>query len=308
MKHVSRPLIASAIASAIATALLAACGGGSNEPTTQAVEIAFTAVAGNDAVTCASTLSGLGNNATTAQLKDLRFYIANVRLVSASGAEVPLTLGADSDWNATVGANSLTLIDLEDKTGACGGTTATHTVIQGTVPAGSYTGIKMTLGVPQALNHTDQGAATTPAVINNAVHPGMAWSWAGGRKFAKIEATNTAWTAPTFNVHLGATGCTGDNPAAGLVTSCAKPNRLDFGFTAFNPATQKIAVDVKALLLGQDVTANAGGPTGCMSGPTDPECGEVFKALAIDWKADGSGSGLTLGDGSSQTLFKVVAR
>ena len=304
MKTFSRTLIASVAT----TALLAACGGGSDEPTTQAVEIAFTAVAGNEPVNCASTLTGLGTTNTTGKVKDLRFYIANVKLVTAAGAEVPLALGADSDWNATVGSNSLTLIDLEDKTGDCAGTTATNAVIKGTVPGGTYTGVKMTLGVPLALNHTDQGAAATPAVINNAVHPGMAWAWAGGRKFAKIEATNAAWTAPTFNVHLGSTGCTGDNPAAGLVTACAKPNRLDFGFAAFNPTSQKIAVDIKALLVGQDVTVNASGPTGCMSGPTDPECGEVFKALAIDWKLDGTGTGLTVGNGSTQTLFKVVAK
>lgn len=304
MNTFSRPLIASAAAAG----LLAACGGGSSDPTPQAIEIAFTAVAGNTPITCASSLSGLGSTAATGALKDLRFYIANVKLVTAAGAEVPLTLGADSDWNTTVGANSLTLIDLEDKTGECAGTTATNAVIKGTVPSGTYTGVKMTLGVPLALNHTDQGAAPTPAVINNAVHPGMAWSWAGGRKFAKIEATNTTWTAPTFNIHLGSTGCTGDNPAAGLVSSCAKPNRLDFGFTAFNPASQNIAVDVTSLLTGQDVTVNGAGPTGCMSGPTDPECGEVFKALAIDWKLDGTGTGLTVGNGSSQTLFKVVAK
>lgn len=296
------------IASVATTALLAACGGGSDEPTPQAVEITFSAVAGNDPVNCASTLTGLGNTATTANIKDLRFYIANVKLVTAAGAEVPVTLGANSDWNTTLGSDSVTLIDLEDKTGACAGTTATNAVIKGTVPGGTYTGIKMTLGVPLALNHTDQGSPATPAVINNAVHPGMAWSWAGGRKFAKIEATNATWAAPTFNIHLGSTGCVGTNPAAGQVSSCDKPNRLDFGFAAFNPATQKIAVDVKALLLGQDVTVNAAGPTGCMSGPTDPECGEVFKALAIDWKADGTGTGKTVGNGSSQAVFKVVAK
>lgn len=304
MKTFSRPLIAASAAAA----LLSACGGGSDEPSVQPIEIAFTAMAGNETVSCASTLTGLGTNDTSGKIKDLRFYIANVKLLTAAGAEVPLTLGADSDWNATVGSNSLTLIDLEDKTGECAGTVATNAVIKGTVPGGTYSGIRMTLGVPLALNHTDQGAAATPAVINNAVHPGMAWSWAGGRKFAKIEAGNAAWAAPTFNVHLGSTGCTGDNPAAGLVSSCAKPNRLDFSFAAFNPGTQKIAVDVKSLLVGQDVTANVSGPTGCMSGPTDPECGEVFKALAIDWKPDGSGTGLTLGNGSTQTLFKVVSK
>ncbi len=306
MKHTQQRL--SLIASTCATALLAACGGGSDTPTTQTVEIAFSAVAGSEPVNCASTLTGLGNSSASGSIKDLRFYIANVKLVTPSGAEVPLVLGANDDWNATVGSNTVSLIDLEDKTGNCAGTTATNTVIKGTVPGGSYAGIKLTLGVPFALNHTNQDGTDTPAVINNAVHPGMAWSWAGGRKFAKIEVTNAAWTAPTFNVHLGSTGCTGSSPATGQIDSCAKANRLDFGFAAFNPSTQKIAVDVKALLSGNDVTVNASGPTGCMSGPTDPECAAVFSALAIGWKADGTGTGLTVGDGSGQTVFKVVGK
>ena len=40
--------------------------------------------------------------------------------------------------------------------GTCaGGTTATNTSIRGTYPAGSYTGIKFTVGVPFDLNHLD---------------------------------------------------------------------------------------------------------------------------------------------------------
>ena len=136
-----------------------------------------------------------------------------------------------------------------------------------------------------------------------AVHPGMAWSWAGGRKFTKIEVTNSTWTAPTFNVHLGSTGCTGTNPAAGQVDTCSRPNRVDFGFASFNPTTQKVAVDVKALLSGNNVTVNGGGPTGCMSGNTDPECGEIFKALSLDLTA-----GTTLNGGLNQRLFKVVSK
>jgi uncharacterized repeat protein (TIGR04052 family) len=155
------------------------------------------------------------------------------------------------------------------------------------------------------MNHTDHTAdlSVTPAVINNAVHPGMAWSWAGGRKFTKIEVTNSTWTAPTFNVHLGSTGCTGTNPAAGQVDTCSRPNRVDFGFASFNPITQKVAVDVKALLSGNNVTVNGGGPTGCMSGNTDPECGEIFKALSLDLTA-----GTTLNGGLNQRLFKVISK
>lgn len=285
-------------------AALTACGGGTDN-TPKSISIDFAAMSGSTPITCASSLSDLGTTNVGGTLSDLRFYVSNVKLVKADGSTTALVLDANDNFNATKGGDTVTLIDLEDKTGTCVGTTATNSTIKGTVPAGDYVGVKMTLGVPLAMNHTDHTAdlSVTPAVINNAVHPGMAWSWAGGRKFTKIEVTNSTWTAPTFNVHLGSTGCTGTNPAAGQVDTCSRPNRVDFGFASFNPTTQKVAVDVKALLSGNNVTVNGGGPTGCMSGNTDPECGEIFKALSLDLTA-----GTTLNGGLNQRLFKVISK
>jgi hypothetical protein len=65
---------------------------------------------------------------------------------------------------------------------------------------------------------------------------------------------------------------------------------------------------VKALLAGEDITVNAAGAAGCMSGGTDPECDTVFTALDLGWKADGTGSGLPLSAGANQTLFKALAQ
>lgn len=334
----------------IAAGALAACGGGGSEPfivpaptplptpvpaAPQVIALTFAAVAGADPVNCGSTnIAGLGTGKVGGALKDLRFYIANVKLVTAAGAEVPLALGANDDWNATLGSDRVTLIDLEDKTGACAGTVAMNSVVKGTVPAGDYVGVKLAMGVPFAMNHTDQGAGleVTPAAINNAVNPGMAWSWAGGRKFAKIEVTDplaaspsgTAgkWSAPTFNMHLGSTNCTGTNPAAGQVDRCSEPNRMEFGFAAFNPASQKIVVDIRALLKDNDVTTNVASAPGCMSGLTDPECTGVFTALQIGFNGqapvgasytvgkvgDASNYGLPINGGAAQTVFKVVAK
>ena len=291
---------------ALACALVA-CGGGETDNSPRNIDIQFAAVAGAQAVDCSSNLTNLGTGNAAGGLKDMRFYISDVKLVRADGVDVPLTLGANSNWNVTQGNSAVTLIDLENNTGTCAGTgtAATNTGIQGTVPAGNYVGVKMTLGVPFALNHTDQGAdvSVTPAVVNNAVHPGMAWAWAGGRKFAKIEVTNAAWTAPTFNVHLGSTGCTGTNPSAGQVDSCSRPNRLNFAFASFDPTTQKIAVDVQALLAANDVTVNTPSTAaGCMSASNDPECTGVFGKLGIDLA-----TGLTQSN-NSQALFRVIAR
>lgn len=292
---------------AIAAATIAACGGGGDSGP-QAVTLEFAAYSGSTPVRCGTAVAGLGSGGVSAQIKDFRFYVSGVQLIKADGSKVALTLDANDDWNLTSGSNALTLIDLEDGTGDCSaGTPSTNAVVKGTVPAGSYVGVEMTMGVPFALNHSDYAAATKPLDIQ-----AMAWSWQSGRKFAKIEVTDPAgvagtWTAKTFNFHLGSTGCTG-NPASGETVACSASNRMAFHFHDFDPKTQKIAVDLKALLAGTDVTTNVAGAPGCMSGGTDPECLKVFESLAIDWKADGTGTGLPVDEGHPQTLFKAVAK
>lgn len=303
----NRPFPKPLFATVAAVSLLSACGGGGDDgPRDVALE--FGAYSGTTAVKCATPVVGLGSGNVTAQVKDFRFYVSNVRLVRADGSEQALTLGANDAWNLTSGNDRVTMIDLEDATGSCaGGTPATNTLVKGTVPAGSYVGVKFTMGVPFAMNHSDYAAAQQPLDSQ-----AMAWSWQSGRKFAKIEVTDPAgatgtWTAKTFNVHLGSTACTG-NPASGQTVSCAVPNRMEVALASFDPATQKIAVDLQALLSGTDITVNQAGAAGCMSGGTDPECPNVFKSLAIDWKADGTGSGLPIAGGASQTLFRAIAK
>lgn len=333
-------------ASLMTAGLLVACGGGSEDatqdpPAPRQVTIDFGLVAGETAVSCATeSVPGLGTTDATGRLRDARFYVSNVAMIRADGVEVSLTLPVNDNWNVTVGDNRVTLIDLEDRSGACSvGTTDMNPSLTGTVPAGTYVGVVMTVGVPLALNHTDQAAGleVTPAAINNAAHPGLAWAWAGGRKFAKIELTDVLaaepvgtpgkWAAPVFNVHLGSTNCTGDNPAAGLVSGCAQPNRATIRFSAFDPATQKINLDVQALMVGNDVTVNRSGPTGCMSGLSDFECTGVFTALQIGFDGaaaagatfngeplvigkvgDATNYGLPINGGGAQTVFRVAEK
>jgi uncharacterized repeat protein (TIGR04052 family) len=294
-----------------AAAALAACGGGGSDPvdnSPRAVALEFAAMSGTTPVKCGTLITALGSTAADAQLKDFRLYVANVQFVKADGSKVPLTLGANDDWNITSGSERMTLVDLEDGTASCaGGTAATNAFVRGTVPPGDYVSVEFTMGVPFSLNHSDYATATKPLDIQ-----AMAWSWQSGRKFAKIEVTDPAgaagnWTAKVFNFHLGSTGCTG-NPASGQTVACQAPNRMSLRLGNFNAATQKIAVDVKALVAGTDITRNGAGAPGCMSGGTDPECLKVFEALAVDWKADGTGTGLPINDGATQTLFRAMAK
>ena len=83
---------------------------------------------------------------------------------------------------------------------------------------------------------------------------------------------------------------------------------MEVSLGAFDPTAQKIAVDLQALLAGTDITVNRAGAAGCMSGGTDPECPNVFRSMAIDWKADGTGTGQPIAGGASQTLFRAIAK
>jgi uncharacterized repeat protein (TIGR04052 family) len=272
------------------------------------VEIEFVARAGDAAVACGDTLiPRLGSGAVSARLMDLRFYLSNVALLRADGTAVPLRLPPNDAWNHTAAnGDSVTLIDLENGTADCAaeGTAGTNAWLRGSVPAGRYVGLRMTLGVPPSLNHSDTAAAPPPLDLF-----AMGWGWQAGRKFAKIEVTEPsprAWRASTFFVHLGSTGCTG-NPGLGQV-SCTRSNRGTVQFDDFDASRQKIVVDVQVLLAGTDVTRNQGGAFGCMSAATDADCLKVFEALAIEWRADGSGSGEVVGDGRAQTVFRAVDR
>ena len=274
----------------------------------RAVAIEFVAVAGVSAVACGDVLPvPLGSSGATALLKDLRFYLSQVELLRDDGVAVPLKLAPNGPWQYTAAnGDAVTLIDLEDGRGGCvmEGSAETNPLLRGSVPAGRYVGLRMTLGVPESLNHSDTAAAPPPLDLVS-----MGWGWQAGRKFAKIEISEPgrgAWSASSFLVHLGSTGCVG-NPGLGTVR-CSRSNRGLLQFDAFDADTQKIAVDLAALFAASDVTRNLGGAQGCMSGATDPECQQIFGAVGIDWRSDGSGSGLPLGEGRSQAVFRVVPR
>lgn len=269
---------------------------------TRSVNIEFAAVNGTTPVSCATPLTGIGTGQVTAALKDLRFYISNVRMVRADGRAVPVTLTGNRDYNVTVGANRVTLIDLENATGSCTGDRPMNRSVRGTVPQGKYVGVRMQLGVPFALNHTDITTAPRPLDIAD-----MGWNWQAGRKFTKIEITDPdgaagAWHTRSFLIHTGSTGCTG-NPATGQTANCSRSNRGAIRFARFNPKRQRIAVNLRALFAGNIVSHNQGGALGCMSSVTDPECGPVFDALGIDMD-----TGAPVAGGSRQRVFRVIPR
>ncbi len=252
----------------------------------QPVEIRFQAMVGDQPFACGQSYDGIGTTGARITPADFRLYVSEVALIGADGTAVPVTLDQDGVWQH----QTVALLDFEDKSGPCAnGTTATRDRITGTVPAGRYTGLRFTLGVPFALNHADATLAPSPLNLTS-----MFWNWQGGYKFVRIDfdtparPTGPGYTpdqpghiATGYSIHLGSTGCaSGDRiePPA----SCANPNRPVIAFASFDPATQVVAADLAALLVGTNVETNQPDTQlGCMSAPTDGDCPAIMARFGL---------------------------
>jgi hypothetical protein len=138
----------------IALSLMGAgCGDSDDVADTQQVSINFDAVVATDPFVCGNTYDDLGANGSSLQVSDFRFFVQSLELKNDAGDYVPVTL-ADNEWQAEGAA----LLDFED---GCNdlGTAPTNTSVTGTVPAGTYAGIRFQMGVPFEANHDNPATA-----------------------------------------------------------------------------------------------------------------------------------------------------
>jgi uncharacterized repeat protein (TIGR04052 family) len=292
--------------------LSASCAG--LPPAGDAVSIRFALEAAGRPVACGDTIGGLGAPAAEARLTDARFYVHDVALIDERGGRVPLVLDRTPSQFAGVA-----LVDFGAAAQDCAHGVAASDVT-GRVPPGRYTGLAFTIGVPvtgidadgreRSLNHSAYGAVPSPLDI-----VAMGWNWQAGRKFMKIEVDPLGGvrkpdgrTLPTWPVHLGSTGCKG-NPVDGQTVSCDNPNRIPVVLAAFDPRSDRVVLDLGALFAGSDLTRDAGGAAGCMSGPTDPECAAVFGQLGLRLKESVPGAGdagRLIENGGASRIFRAA--
>ncbi|MDP2226702.1 MAG: metallo-mystery pair system four-Cys motif protein [Moraxellaceae bacterium] len=294
-----------ALSIALASSFLAACSDDTTTVTvpdnsTRSVSIAFEAVSGSTPIACGTTLTALGTTSTSAPVRDFRYYIHDVKLVKADGSSTPVTLDANT--------HQLGNVALIDHTGGkCDATPAPTTTlgstVTGKIPNDSavYTGLEFTVGVPQSMNHRDRTAAASPLNIA-ALH----WAWQSGYKHATLEVqptggitrpTDPAFSNTVFNIHLGSTGCT--NSTVTGTGSCTNNNRPLINLSGYTLNTSKVRLDYAALVANSKLTEDGGGPAGCMSGVTDPECGVIFDALGLNLTTGVPAPALT------QTVFSL---
>lgn len=256
----------------------------------QPVEITFALAAGEQTVGCDAPLE-LGNPPVKVTLREARAYIYGVKLVDAQGKRVPVKLD-QNNWQYA----DVALIDFEAARGerkSCSeDPPPKNTAIKGRVPAGVYSGLEFSVGVPVegevdgkkvSLNHSDIYATPPPLDIAR-----MSWSWRAGRRYLLVEVDPEGGLkrpngalARTWMVHLGATGCTG-NPATGEIVACARTNRFTVAFDRFDKNNDEIVIDLVPLFRESYLARDEGGAVGCMSDPSDPECRQVFTTLGLD--------------------------
>lgn len=272
--------------------LLSACGSPSavTSVPTEAFSVRFSSAVNGQPFHCGQDYTGVGTSDSTIKPRDFRFYVSAPRLVDADGKETPIRLEQDGKWQL----QNLALLDFEDATQGCEGTTETHAELKGEIPAGSYKpgmSLRFELGVPFALNHADATAAPSPLNLTS-----LFWSWRSGYKFARLDVASTGQPQGYF-IHLGSTGCMGemtvkheahtdsaaDTSATQPPASCSAPNRATITLTNFDAAGQRVEADLGKLLQNTDVDVNQPDtPAGCMSGPDDSDCQGIFRQLGLD--------------------------
>jgi uncharacterized repeat protein (TIGR04052 family) len=253
---------------ALTLLLLAGC----SDPTD--VEVRFAGLVDGAPAACGTTYDGLGATSASWTLEDFRLYVTDIRLLTAEGDEVPVTLEeSPSQLEGTV------LLDFEDGSSGCpSGSASTNTSIVGTVDdAGPFDGIRFTVGVPFDRNVANVADAPEPFAST-----AMFWNWQDGYKFIRIDGrTVTGDPEPlAWFLHLGSTGCDGD-PVTGGTTTCANPNLVEVELTGFDPTTETISVDPAPVMAATDLTVRDAIQNGCMSNPMDTDCAEVFPRLGL---------------------------
>lgn len=243
------------------------------------IDIRFHATVGDRPLACGERYSGVGASKSNIAIADFRLFLSKLELIRADGSAAPFVLEQDGVWQY----QDLALLDFEDGSGSCNiGTQGTRNFVRGTAPIGNYQGLRFTLGVPPALNHSDPTTAPSPLNLT-----AMFWSWQAGYKFLKLDLAPvrdaSATPAPTqaFSLHVGSTGCMGGARGADM-PRCAQPNRVTIDLKEFDARRDVVTVDVGALLGETMLNANTPTtPAGCMSFPKDADCNAVMPRLGL---------------------------
>lgn len=292
-------------------------------------EIKFNAILNSKAVECGDTTYTLPGTQVV-QIRDFRFFVQDIRLVGFDGSKSSVSFNQVDNFQYLEGSNQVALLDFTKVgSGKCTGTSddaLTNTKIAGLMKKGTFKGLEIDIGVPQAFNHRDSTKQASTNPLKSAT--GLTWAWTTGYKFMRIELTATS---TNFVLHLGSTNCSGDQTIefgkTGAV-SCAnsyRPTIVIEPTGGFNPDTDTITIDADELFRGNGgvpSSAYASGtalscmPIGNGSGNngTSATCGPILKNLGLKPGSQaGFSSSLVSESGvgtvdltTQQGIFKVI--
>ncbi len=245
-----------------------ACGGDM-----QSVSIRFQAMVGDKKLACGQSYDGIGTTRSRIAPRDFRFYVHNLRLIDENGKPVAVELDQDGKWQL----DDVALLDFENATAGCvNGTPDMNDRVSGRVPAGHYSGLQFTLGVPFNKNHTELTSQPPPLNLT-----ALSWVWNGGRKFARLDFSSTGMPRG-FAIHLGSTGCTPNQTKITVPTQCSEPNRPEIEMAEFDAERDIVVADLAALLKDSNVDVNQPNTAaGCMSAKDDSDCAPIFANFGL---------------------------
>lgn len=218
---------------------------------------------------CGQTFAGVGTGQSSIDPVDFRFYVHNLRLIDLQGREVPVSVPERDLWQT----QGVALLDFEDNAGSCrfGGDEGLNNLVTGTVPSGSYRGLRFSLGVPAALNHQDPLTLGAPFQSG-----GMQWNWLTGFKFLALEYRSGESSGL---LHIGSTACTGGGPKA---IECSKSNRAEVFLPDFVPGVSRIAADLGAVFANSDLRVDQ------ICHSAEQSCVPMFAQTGLAWESGAS--------------------
>jgi uncharacterized repeat protein (TIGR04052 family) len=254
------------------------------------VQLSFEAVVHGEPVACGRTFANIGTTRSSITISDIRWYVSNIELVSASGTAVPVALEQDGKWQS----GTVALLDFEDGSATCAnGTPDTRAVVTGSAPAGEYVGVRFTVGLPFDVNHRDPTTQPSPLNLSR-----MFWNWNAGYKFARIDMKSTG-QPQGWVLHLGSTTCGPGGGPTVVPATCTHENAPRVSLAPFDAARDVIRFDLGALLAESNVDSNQKDTAaGCMSGQTDDDCAGIFKTLGLPFRTNAA---------APQSVFSVRA-
>ncbi len=263
---------------AVATAAICLFSAAAMAQSDVPVTLRFAGEVNGTPFSCGTAYEGIGSPPATITPTDYRFYVTDVELLDKEGQATPVAMTDRALWQA----DGIALIDFEDGSGPCeGGNTALNAVVEGSAPAGDYTGLRFTMGMPFDVAHGDITIASAPLDIS-----AMFWGWQMGYRYLKVDMTGEMTGGhsgrPTgFSVHVGDTGCQGPSFSQ-RPTSCAQVNTVAVTFDAFDATRNEVVADLGRLLATTDTSTNAPDTApGCMAEGNDPDCAGIFSALGL---------------------------